>query len=321
MNTQELFLAWIKLLRASPREIKTLIIRGPYQYKHYQIPKRTGGMRDIYHPTPNLKALQRWVASNLLCNLPIHQSVYSYRRGVGIRQHADAHVHSNFLLRLDFSDFFPSIDSEWLQDFLADQVRRGILGCDSEAVPILIRILCRYEKRDGSLALSIGAPSSPLLSNAILFDADNLASLRCAELGCLYTRYADDIYVSSREKCKLNEAEMAVRQIFAENTPRLHFNERKTVNLSKKARRVVTGVTLTPDRKLSVGRELKRSIKTRVYLSITDNLPVDELMQLCGLIAYIRDVEPAFYDSLCKKFGDGPIEKLYRSVDIVDSIE
>lgn len=312
MNYAELLSAWCRLLRATPQDVMTLLKRGPYQYKHYQIEKRTGGKRDIFHPTPNLKAVQRWLVKEHLQALPVHESVHSYRAGRGIRQHAEAHAHSNFLLRLDFKDFFPSITQEWLLQFLLQSAREGTLSLDDHAIAACMRVLCRFNKFDGSLALSIGAPSSPAISNAILYSADVETHTQCAKLGCLYTRYADDIYVSSRAKGVLDEAEGRVKAAFAQYAPRLQFNADKRINVSKKAKRVVTGLTLTSDRKISVGREVKRSIKTLVFLHTAKRLDPLERPRLCGLISYVKDVEPAFYDSLVLKFGTEALNELFR---------
>lgn len=313
MNYAELTQAWCRLLRATPQDVAVLLMRGPYQYKHYQIDKRSGGKRDIYHPTPNLKAVQRWLVAEHLQGLPVHDTVYSYRTGRGIRQHADVHLHSNFLLRLDFKDFFPSITHDWLLEFLLRKSAEGTLALDARSVAACMRVLCRFNKFDGSLALSIGAPSSPSISNSILYEADLAAHTKCERLGCLYTRYADDIYVSCREKNVLGQAEQQVRNTFSEYAPRLQFNDGKRINVSKKAKRIVTGVTITPDRKLSVGRELKRSIKTLVFRHVSGTLELADLPRLCGLVSYVRDIEPTFYQALEAKFGSTNIERLYRS--------
>ena len=313
MNYAELIFAWCRLLRATPSDVNVLLMRGPYQYKHYQIDKRSGGKRDIYHPTPNLKAVQRWLVSEHLSQLPVHDAVYSYRVGRGIRDHSQLHVHSNFLLRLDFKDFFPSISHDWILRFLLTCSQRGTLSLDALAIAAVMRVTCRFSKADGSLALSIGAPSSPALSNAILFESDLAASARCGELNCVYSRYADDIYVSCRSKDVLNQAEQQVRDAFRQTAPNLRFNESKTLNVSKKTRRVVTGLTLTPDRRLSIGRELKRSIKTQIHLYAVGRLAVEDVPRLCGLISYVRDVEPAFFDALTNKFGAEQLDRLYRN--------
>lgn len=312
MNRRDLIASLCRLLRASEIDVTKLVLTAPYQYKHYRIPKRTGGMRDIFHPTPGLKAAQRWLVAEVLSELRVHPAVYSYVCGIGIRQHAEQHIHSNFLFRLDFSDFFPSIDLAWLEEFLLAEVQAGRLAVEPDVVPLLLRLVCRFSKADRTLALSIGAPSSPALSNAILFGIDDAAHRRCTALDCIYTRYADDLYVSTRHRGVLLTAELELRAIISKLAPKLNVNERKTANVSKKTKRIVTGLTLTPDRRVSVGRDMKRAIKTQVYLSINGQLSPEDTDRLCGLVAFVRDVEPAFFAALVVKFGDDVLERLLR---------
>lgn len=312
MNEHDLIATWASLLRVSESDVSRLVLRAPYQYQHYQIPKRTGGFRDIYHPTPNLKSIQRWLVNNKISALPVHNSVYSYRSGVGIHDHAAVHLQSNFLLRLDFSNFFPSIDDSWLREFLFTQVDLARLAIDKGAIAILIRVLCRFSKTERTMALSIGAPSSPALSNAILFEVDERLTQQCASLDCTYTRYADDLYVSARVPNRLRDAEAAMRAIIGEFAPRLKVNEKKTTNVSKKTSRVVTGLVITPDRRVSIGRDMKRSIKTQVHLSSIGALSAEDASRLGGLVAYVKDVEPAFYVALVAKFGEATLERLLQ---------
>jgi hypothetical protein len=313
MNAADLVLSLSRMLRVPAGDIAKLILTAPYQYKHFKIPKRSGGLRDIYHPTPGLKATQRWLVANVFHRLQLHACVYSYRPHIGIRVHADQHLHSNFLLRLDISNFFPSIDREWIQNFFLSEVADGRLDLEPDAIPNLLKLVCRYSKSDRSHALSIGAPTSPLLSNAILFKFDEYYSTKCAALNCVYTRYADDLYVSTREQGNLAHAEEELRSAMAMLAPRLRINESKRINVSKKARRIVTGLTLTPDRRISVGRETKRSIRTQVFLSTKGKLNAEERAHLCGLVAFVRDVEPAFFSSLVTKYGSEVMQPLLHS--------
>ena len=204
------------------------------------------------------------------------------------------------------------IDEPWLREFLFTQVNLGRLAVDMDAIAILIRVLCRFNKIDRSMALSIGAPSSPMLSNAVLFEVDERITQQCAALDCIYTRYADDLYVSTRIPNRLRDADATLRTIIAEFAPRLRVNEKKTINVSKKTTRVVTGLVITPDRHVSIGREMKRSIKTQIYLASIGALGAEDSSRLGGLIAYVRDVEPSFYSSLLAKFGEEVLEHVFR---------
>lgn len=310
MNRRELILAMGKLLRASDEDINKLISTAPYQYKHYKIKKRTGGYRDIYHPTAALKAVQRWLISNCFAHLMIHPSVFSYREGIGIRQHASKHLHSNYLMRIDFKDFFPSIDQSWVLSFLYEEVNAGRIPIEPDTVPTIARLVCRFAKAEKSMALSIGAPSSPLLSNAMPFNLDQTMYDYCIANDCVYTRYADDIYISTKIPNVLSRVKKELEVKIKELVPKLSVNDKKTINVSKKTKRVVTGLTITPDRHVSLGRELKRSIKTKTYLYSSMQLPVEEIEHLRGLIAYSSDAEPAFFESLNHKFGKNLINKL-----------
>lgn len=310
MTRNDLIFALAKLLRATDEDIKKLILTAPYQYKHYKIKKRTGGYRDIYHPTAALKAVQRWLISNCFSHLVIHPSVFSYREGVGIRQHASQHLHSNFLLRIDFKDFFPSIDQSWVLSFLHQEVNAGRMPIDPDTVPTIARLVSRFAKAEKTMALSIGAPSSPLLSNAMLFNLDQTMHDYCVANDCVYTRYADDIYISTKIPNVLSRVQEVLDAKIKELTPKLFINEKKTINVSKKTKRVVTGLTITPDRRVSLGRELKRSIKTKTYLYSCAQLPVEEIEHLRGLIAYASDAEPTFYDALNHKFGEDLVNQL-----------
>lgn len=310
MNYRDILLSLAKHFRSSTAEISRLVLTAPYQYKHYQIAKRTGGKRDIHHPTPALKSAQRWLTQCVLSELRVHDSVYSYRTGVGIKHHAAVHVHSNYILHLDFAEFFPSITSAWVTDFLLREVSAERLALDPNAIDLVSRLVCRYSKLDSSMALSIGAPSSPFLSNAILYDFDSYVFTLCSAKDCIYTRYADDIYVSTREKDVLGAVEDEIRRAIDNFAPRLRLNDRKTRHLSKKVHRVVTGLTLSTDRKVSLGRDVKRSIRTQIYLLTIGQLPTGQLSHLCGLVAYASDVEPAYFEALIRKFGADTMDRL-----------
>ena len=283
---------------------------APYQYRHYTIDKRTGGKRDIYHPTPNLKAVQRWLVYNCFSRLPVHSSVHSYAAGKNIRTHAEVHINSSYLLRFDFVDFFPSLNQAWVRQFIRTSVADGYLSFEADLMNLVPRLVCRHSKADGSLALSIGAPSSPALSNAMLYRLDATLHEMAEKHAARYTRYADDVYFSAERPNALGAVENEFRAIIQELAPQLRVNEAKTERRSRKTRRVVTGLVLTPNRQISIGRERKRSIRTRVFLFTQGRLSGEDTQSLAGLLAFASDIEPKFVMSLRAKFGHAAIDEL-----------
>lgn len=312
MNYAEFIAEAAKLLRTSSVEVERIIMSAPYRYKHYTISKRSGGLRDIHHPSPALKVIQRWIANELLSNLPVHDCVYSYRHGRNIGMHAARHVKSNYVTRFDFSDFFPSISGAVVKRLLRHAIEHGIIDFEDQVVDAIVRLVCRSDQALGRLVLSIGAPSSPHLSNAILYNFDLRMSQVANDFEVIYTRYADDIYLSSMSRFSLEKVELQFVEAVEKSLPYLNINKRKTQRLSRKRRMSVTGLNITPKRQLSVGRDLKRGLKTKVYLAIHGGLPPEELTYLKGMLSHVRSVEPDFILSLFSKFGRDAVETLMR---------
>lgn len=240
--------------------------------------------------------------SGAIAGLPVHDSVFSYVNGKNIGMNAAEHISSNYFVRFDFADFFPSINGQVLRDFLQGSVGAGLINIDDVVISAVVRLACRAVEEKG-LALTIGAPSSPYLSNALLYEFDAAVNSEAAAAGVVYTRYADDIYVSSRGLAELGQFEERFRYLVADRLPFLRINEDKVQHLSRKRRVTVTGVNITPDRKLSVGRERKRKIRTLLYLVKSGALGAESFSSLRGDIAYVRSIEPDFMARLERKFG------------------
>ncbi len=284
----------------SPDDVKFFIQKAPFRYKVYSIPKRNGrGSRVIAQPASDLKFVQRLILSNILNSLPVHSVARAYRSGFGILDNVKEHVGSRYLLKMDFSDFFPSINPGHLKLHL----ERWIPSVDEQDFYCLERLLFWKPSTRGP-CLSIGAPSSPFLSNSILYDFDSVLYHWCVSNGVKYTRYADDLTFTTNEKEVLFSVPDVVKSMLVSvNLHDIGVNDEKTVFSSKKHNRHVTGLVLTNDNKVSLGRDKKREIKTLIFLFAKGALDVEKSEFLKGTLAYVAYVEPEFLVSLERKFG------------------
>ncbi|MDD5030691.1 MAG: hypothetical protein PHH58_14540 [Rhodoferax sp.] len=57
---------------------------------------------------------------------------------------------------------------------------------------------------------------------------------------------------------------------------------------------------------------MKRKIKAQVYLAARGGLSQDEFDCLYGLVGYVRDVEPTFFEALTAKFGEVVFQRFLR---------
>lgn len=277
-----------------------------HRYKSYDIPKRNGGWRTIDHPARELKLLQEWLTQNVLSRLPVHAAAHAYKKGSTITRNAEIHLAHNFLLRVDFVGFFPSLTGGDVLDVLkrnSDRLGRGLSS--DEDYEFVRRVVCKND------CLTIGAPTSPLVSNVVMFEFDSEWATKCNDMGVGYTRYADDLYFSTNLPGILASLLETLRNDLAERSrPRLRINEKKTVFASRKRRRLVTGLVLTPDRRISLGRDRKRRVKGLIFRFAKGALSQDETNYLRGFISFARSVEPSFVESLQRKYSKETIDSI-----------
>jgi len=273
-----------------------------HAYKEYYIRKRNGSYRTIDHPSKPLKAMQRWLLTYVINDLPIHPAAMAYQKHKSIYDNASLHASSGYLLRMDCKDFFPSITDDDLRLLIAN--RPATFG---QWKPFEINLFCKLVCKNGRL--TIGAPTSPALSNAVCYDLDSELATICKKSGITYSRYADDLFFSTKLPNLLMTLEAEVSNVVAKLAfPRgLSLNAAKTRRSSKRGRRRVTGITLGSDGKPHVGRQLKR--KVRAMIHDWDALDPATRASLAGLIAYVAGFEPDFVNSLITKYGHSAIAR------------
>ncbi|AQG97613.1 hypothetical protein A9R05_01255 [Burkholderia sp. KK1] len=220
----------------------------------------------------------------------------AYRKGVSIYDNARLHSESSYLLRMDFSGFFESIQENDLRSYIAKQ-QAHFPTWSSADIDAFCGICLRFGR------LTIGAPTSPSLANALCYELDSKLANICSGMGVTYSRYADDLFFSTHHPNLLSQVEAHVISVVAglEIPSGLSLNGSKTRHSSKKGARRVTGITLGSDGKAYVGRDLKRSIRAMIHTYSA--LSAEERARLSGLLAYVVGFDPDFKNSLIAKYG------------------
>jgi hypothetical protein len=284
--------------RVPPDKLRRIASNASRRYHEFTIPKRDGTERTIAHPSRPLKALQRFLARNLFGVAPVHSAATAYMTGSNIRDNAARHAHTKFTVRLDFADFFPSFTAASVSNFVMGLSEKYLVPLTEEDVKFVCNIVCRHG------ILPIGAPSSPKITNAMMFDFDERAFQFARDSGAVYTRYADDIFVSSNDHERLLKCVSRVRDLVTDHSlPPLRLKEEKTLHLSRAGHRSITGLVITPDGSVSLGRDRKREIRTLVYLALSGKIKPDERLYLSGLLAFCYGVEPDFIDRIGRKYS------------------
>ena len=220
--------------------------------------------------------------------------------------HLDMQKH-DLLLGWILKLFFPSFSEEHLGRFFSEQNSLRDLGLSSEDLEFLVSMLTRNG------AVTIGAPSSPAVTNAMMYEFDSQIFEFARMGGVIYTRYADDLFVSAHAPDLLEG--MSTQIVRASGTYRfanLNINNSKTAYLSKRYRRAITGLIITSDGKISIGRERKRKIRAMVHQYTLGQFKEDCVGHIGGLVAFAKGTDTEFYAALEKKYGESRIKGLLR---------
>lgn len=267
-------------------------------YVRFTVPKRSGGVRELASPHEKLATAQRWILDNVLKHLPSHDAAHGFVQGRGIRTNAEKHIKSTLVINADLVDFFPSIDFARVEGLFR---RIGF----SPAVSTIFALLCTESPRvvmryagqtvyaaTGNRVLPQGACTSPAISNLIAKRLDSRLLGISRRLGWRYTRYADDMTLSTHSATdKIGYLMARLRHITAEEG--FMINESKTRVQRPNMRQCVTGVVVND--KVSIDRRTIRRLRAILHRAKSEGLEAQNredhpnfAMWVSGMIAYVE---------------------------------
>lgn len=157
-------------------------------YRTFSIPRRHGQERQIEAPIPTLKFIQRLIHESLTRVYGPHHAVHGFRAKRSIVTNAQNHVGRRYVLNLDLEDFFPSITRQ--------RIFGRLVAAPYSFDPIVANLIAALAINTFG-RLPQGSPSSPVIANIVAAGLDADLARLCALLRCRYTRYADDITIST----------------------------------------------------------------------------------------------------------------------------
>ncbi len=289
------------LIHIDPERINTFCNYSHKFYKKYLIPKSNGKMREIKKPRKDLKGIQTWILKNILDRLSPTIFAKAYIKGENISSNVAPHCNNKYFMLLDLEDFFPSIS-----------IRRAVkiflfIGY-SKRTAYMLSTLCTC---DGSLPQ--GAVTPPSLSNLIAVKLDRRIAGYTSKRSIIYTRYADDITLSSNNPAILCQSLPRILKIIKSE----HFkpNMDKLRVLGPRKRCSITGLIKNDaESKFGIGKKKKRLMRAVMHhflfdLSKDNKYTSEE--SILGWINYLKSVDKAsfkqvnsYWNRLKKKRSD-----------------
>jgi len=282
-----------KLRETNIQLVNTNISAMPSMYHLVKIPKKTGGYRELMVPDEELKEFQRIILDTLQNKLKVlpHNAAHGFTKHrscyTAIQVHQQAHA--RWFLKMDIKNFFTSVHTEWLLSTL--QENAAICIMNASTARNFEDSIIRYCTLNNCLPQ--GAPTSPFLANLAMQGCDTEITAYCKRLGLTYTRYADDILISSPVKFKANEVAEAISTILLRKN--LSVNRDKTRFGSCNGRNWNLGLMYNKDEDITVGYRAKKLMKNKLHNIESRGYTNKELHQFRGLLSYYNGIEPAYF--------------------------
>lgn len=235
------------LLECSKEELRAYMYNKDFNYRSFEIQKKSGGTRLIEAPKDPLKVIQRWILDNILYNVTISVHAFGFRKKRSILDNAKIHKKQECVINVDIANFFASIKG--LEVY---KVYR-YLGYTKQVSSILTLLTTNDD------ALPQGAPTSPYLSNIICRKLDKRISRLAQVIGANYSRYADDITLSGSINIK-NYLGTLKKIIIDEG---FQLNAKKVRIQFQNQRQMVTGLVVNQE--VNVPKKEIRSLLQEIY--------------------------------------------------------
>lgn len=278
-------------------------------YETFHIPKKSGGLRRIDAPKPELM--------NALRNLKTifeedfhalyHTSAFAYVKNRCTVDAVKRHQKNNskWFGKLDLHDFFGSTTLDYVIKMFSMVFPFSEIVKFPNGEAELRKALDLAFLNGG---LPQGTPLSPLITNVMMIPVDYKLANAFHDFDkqrFIYTRYADDFIISSKVDFDVHRVEKLVVDTLHEFGAPFTINESKTRYGSSAGRNWNLGVMLNKDNEITVGHKKKRQFQSMLYNYITDkrkgiSWPREDIQTMQGLHSYYRMVEPETIDAIVK---------------------
>ena len=230
------------------------------------------------------------------------ESSWAYKEGCGILGCVSQHLNSKCFLKSDIRSYFESISFDVLSTFLKEDLSDLK---DEESVEKLLTVVraCFYDD-----SLPIGFTSSPVISDYFLSKFDKKFSVFNDKV--IYTRYADDFIISTRntEDRELLESIKAAMEKDLMLEYNLSLNKKKTYfrELKQSGDSIhVLGVNIVnrgDKNSVTIGDKYIRKLSQEIQNNCTYDKNSFEWKSTVGKISFVKQ---------CSKESFVKLEKLY----------
>ncbi|KTT38852.1 RNA-directed DNA polymerase [Pseudomonas oryzihabitans] len=288
--------------------------------------------RWICAPSEELLRVQRWINTHILSKAEPHEASYAYDNRHGVLKAAELHCGSEWLLKLDLTNFFESILEPRVYELFRSFGYQPLVAFELARLCTRVRASGNPDRRFGDRELPAGLPypadprighlpqgaaTSPRIANLVMQSLDESLYDYACDNELVYSRYADDLVFSSKNAFDRLEAAHHVKLIGkCLIEAGFWLNKAKTKIVPPGARKVVLGLLVDGDEP-RLPKSYKKYVSDHLYyLSHPKIAPMAHaehhgfqslqglLNHVSGKIAYGFSIEPDWASKQGKQLKD-----------------
>lgn len=282
-------------------------------YHTFYIPKKSGGLRKIDAPNPELMDALRKLKTIFEEDFGAlyHTSAFAYVRKRSTIDAVKKHQYneSKWFGKYDLSNFFGSTTPEFVHKMLSmvfpfSEVMKNPSGKEQLITALSLAFM------DGGLPQ--GTPISPIITNIMMIPVDFTLFRKLRQFEkqkFIYTRYADDFLVSSRYDFDFRKIESLIVDVLKSFDAPFTIKPSKTRYGSSSGSNWNLGVMLNKDNKITIGHKKKRQFEAMLASYTMDKLngkswDLNDVQVLEGYRNYYRMIEGETIDKIVEHISN-----------------
>jgi hypothetical protein len=189
------------LLGVDPGSLQDLARQASTMYR--TVPPKDNSKREVFDARPRLKTVQTRVKRVIFNGVSFPPYITGSVKGGDYKVNAARHAGQQIVICEDVKGFFPSVSSEAVRGIWREFFRFSAPVAD---------ILTSLTTREGSLPQ--GAVTSSYLANLVLWRREPVLEAKLRAMGMTYSRYVDDIAMSSNRHLNDREQSWFIAQVY-----------------------------------------------------------------------------------------------------------
>ena len=274
-------------------------------YYHFSIPKSSGGLRPIDAPCEDLQFALRSLGTFIEhISVMHHTAAFAYTEKRNTFKCVQKHQRneSNWYLKTDISGFFPNTTLDFVMN-MAKMIFPMSEICKSEEGYKELKQALSFGFLNGGLPQ--GSPLSPSISTWMYIPIDHRLFNKLADIHIVYTRYADDMYISAKQHFPKDMVIKLIKDTFAEFKVPHQLKPEKIHYGSRCGQNWCLGLMMNSYNNITVGYRTKRTFKAALCSFILDTKNkkywnIKDVYHLRGQLSYYNMIEKDYFNHVIK---------------------